>query len=201
MRIGILGGTFDPVHHGHIMMAVRARDILKLEKVLLIPAGRPMAKGRLDITSARHRLAMLEIAIENVSGLEISRMEIDRPGSSYTVETIEELRKSGYENDDIWFIIGLDNLDQLKYWYQPERLIQLCRIAAVARPGYEKPAPDELEKSLPGLSSRVDYLEGMDEDISATGIRKKVVRGESIDDIISEAVVRYITEHNLYKGE
>ena len=188
------------MHNGHIMMAERARDQLGLDRVLLIPAGQPMSKPGKQVTAPEHRLAMLELAIKGRPKLELSRLEIDRPGPSYTADTLTELRKCATDNEEFYFILGVDSFRQLKDWKRPNDIISLAKLAAVTRPGYPEPQMDELEKELPGIGEKTVFIKGMDTDISATAIREKLERGESIKDLVPEDVARYIMEHGVYAG-
>lgn len=198
MKIGVLGGTFDPVHNGHIMMAEKARDELGLDKVILVPAGKPMSKPGQKVSPAEDRIAMLEMAVKGKPKLEISNIEIERPGPSYTAETLTELRKCVGEEDELYFILGMDSLKQLKEWYRPERILEIARIAVVTRPGYTKPDTDEMKKTIPGITERTVFINGMKTDISATKIRKKAEKGEKLDGIVPGEVAEYIATHNLY---
>ncbi len=199
MRIGVLGGTFDPVHRGHILMAEEARDTLSLSEVLLVPAGRPMSKPARPITPAEHRLAMLCLAVAGKPHLQVSTMEIERPGPSYTVDTIYQFRRQ-YGNDDIYFILGWDSLEQVPEWHEPALLIRLCFLAAVPRPGYPHPDLQILETAIPGISGRVVFLEKPQVDINASSIREKAAAGISIDDLVLAPVAEYIIKHKLYTG-
>jgi nicotinate-nucleotide adenylyltransferase len=198
MKIGVLGGTFDPIHRGHLMMAEEARKELGLARVLLVPAGRPVFKTGRRVTAAGHRLAMVRLAAEGRPWLEVSTMELDRPGPSYTVDTIAELRSVNSPEDEIYFILGWDSLAQFPDWREPARLASLCRLAAVPRPGQDRPDLAALEKAIPGISGRVVFLERPCVDISASAIRKMAGRGESIERLVPEKVAAYIKEHKLY---
>ncbi len=199
MKIGVLGGTFDPVHNGHIMMAEKARDRLGLDRVLLMPAGQPMSKPGRTITAAEQRLAMLELAVEGRPGLEVSRMEIDRPGPTYTFETLTELRKCANENDELYFVLGMDSLEQIKDWRRPGEIIKRAKIITITRPGYPEPDMKELEKMVPGITEKTVFIEGMETDISATEIRAKAARGERLRGLVPEKVEEYIKGNGLYE--
>jgi nicotinate-nucleotide adenylyltransferase len=201
MKIGVLGGTFDPVHLGHIMMAEEARKSLGLKEVLLVPAGQPMTRSNERITSTEHRIRMLQLAVAGFSHLKVSTVEIKRPGPSFTVDTITEMRRKYGSKDEIFFILGWDSLAQLPIWKEPERIINMCILVAVPRPGWPPPALKTLEKDIPGISKRVVFLEKPRVDISATDIREKVARGESIDRLVPGPVAEYIKKHGLYKAE
>lgn len=198
MKIGILGGTFDPVHLGHIMMAEEARDALSLSEVLLVPAGQPMSKLNERITSAEHRLAMLRLAVAGKRNLKVSAMEIERPGPSYTVDTITGLKSRYSREDELYFILGWDSLEQLAGWREPARLVSLCYLAAVPRPGWHHPDLKALEAGIPGISERVVFLEKPLVDISASSIREMAARGENIDHLVPAPVAEYIKKHKLY---
>ncbi len=198
MKLGVLGGTFDPVHRGHIAMARAAREALGLDKVMLVPAGRPMSAKNAPLTGARHRLAMLRLAAVGEPGLEVSTIETDRPGPSYTVDTLAALRGEYGDAAEIYFILGDDSLAQLPTWHEPPRLIKLGRFAAVPRPGYPRPDLKALEAQLPGISARVTLLDRPRLDISATAIRARAARGESLQDLVPEDVATYIKMQKLY---
>ncbi len=198
MKIGVLGGTFDPVHRGHIMVAEAARDSLSLDRLLVVPAGQPPFKGDEPVTPAEHRLAMLRLAVAGMPGVEVSTIEMERPGPSYTVDTIAELSEQYGEDDEIYFVIGWDSLEQLPGWRETERILGMCKLAAVPRPGWEKPDVPALEEKLPGISQRVVLLDKPHVDISASAIRKMAADGKSIESLVPESVAEYIKEHKLY---
>ncbi|MBM4452530.1 MAG: nicotinate (nicotinamide) nucleotide adenylyltransferase, partial [Chloroflexi bacterium] len=159
MKIGVLGGTFDPVHLGHLMIAEEGRRRLGLERVLFIPAGQPWLKADRGITPADHRLKMLKLAIAGSPYFEISTIEVDRPGPSYAVDTMVALRQKLGKKAELSFLMGWDSLDELPLWKEPGKLVQLCHIVAFPRAGYEKPDLSILEKSIPGISLRVLWVE------------------------------------------
>lgn len=199
MKIGVLGGTFDPVHQGHIMMAEEAIDALSLSEVLMVPAGQPVSKVNDRITSAEHRLAMLRLAVAGRQNLKVSTMEIERPGPSFTVDTVAGLSEQRGGRDEIYFILGWDSLEQLSEWREPARLISMCFLVAVPRPGCPRPDLEALEAGVPGISRRVVFLEKPRVDISASAIREMAARGLSIDHLVPGPVAAYIKEHKLYR--
>jgi len=199
MKIGILGGTFDPVHIGHMAMAEEARRRLELDEVLFIPAGRPWLKVDKHISPARHRVNMVSLAINGRPYLRLSKMEIERAGPTYTVDTIAQLKSQMGADDELYFILGWDNLEDLPRWKEPARLISLCRLVAVPRAGSPVPDPDALEAAVPGLSKRLIMLDKPEIDISASVIRQRVSRGLSIEHLVPEAVAGYIEEQGLYR--
>ena len=198
MNIGVLGGTFDPVHNGHLIVAEVVRARLNLAEVIFVPAGQPWLKTDRLITPAKHRLEMLRLSLADKPYFKLSTMEIERAGSSYTIDTIVELRAKLTPDDELFFILGQDNLAQLPQWREPSRLIQLCYLVAVPRPGSPRPNLKTLETSLPGISQRVMLMDEPHVDISASEIRERVVRGLSIRHLVPEAVNKYIKENRLY---
>lgn len=197
MKVGILGGSFDPVHLGHLIMAEEARVKLELDEVLFIPAGHQWLKGR-ELSPSHHRWEMLSLAIKSNPFFKPSRIEIDRPGPSYTVDTLSLLHKER-EGDEFFFLLGWDALKELPSWKEPGRIIKLCRLVALPRPPFLPPDLIALEKALPGVSSRVILLEAPLIYISSTEIRERVKRGLSIRYLVPEAVEGYIFSHGLYK--
>jgi nicotinate-nucleotide adenylyltransferase len=200
-KIGILGGTFDPVHSGHVMMAQEAVATLGLEELLIIPAGQPVYKTTAAITPAQQRLEMLQLAINGIPGLKISTIEIDRPGPSYTVDTIAAVRKLYKPGDEMYFVLGWDSLERVPDWKEPSKLINLCTLVAVPRPGYTKPGMRKLEGVLPGITKKVIFIDKPKVEISSTAIREMVEKGESIDHLVPKAVAEYIKKHHLYFGQ
>lgn len=198
MKIGVLGGTFDPVHLGHIMIAEEARALLDLYEIILVPAGQPLLKPAHPITAAEHRFQMLRLAIADRPHFKVSAVEIERPGPSYTVDTIAELRGQLAGGDEVFFILGWDSLEQLPEWREPSRLIKMCCLVAVPRPGCNRPSLEALEASIPGISQRVVLLDKPQIDISASAIRKKAARGLSLSHLVPEPVGEYIRQHKLY---
>ncbi len=198
MNVGILGGTFDPVHNGHLIVAEVAREQLNLNEVLFIPAGQPWLKTEYAVTPAEHRLCMLRLALDDTPYFRISEMEIERPGPTYTLDTINALKESLDEADELFFILGQDNLMQLPQWHKAPDLIQLCYLVAAPRPGVKKPDLKALEAEIPGITKRAMLMKQPLIDISASDIRKRVARGLSVRHLVPEPVNRYIKEHGLY---
>ena len=198
MNVGVLGGTFDPIHNGHIMVAEETRARLDLSEVLFVPAGRPWLKENDLISAAEHRVRMVRLAIAGRPYFKVSTMEIDRTGPSYTVDTIAELSAQLGDGDELFFILGWDNLAQLPRWRETSRLIEMCRLVAVPRPGYSLPDLDSLEASIPGLFRRLLLQDKPKIDVDATEIRKRVARGAPIANLVPEPVEKYIRQHKLY---
>ena len=198
MNIGVLGGTFDPVHNGHLIVAEEAITRLNLAEVIFVPAGQPWLKIDRPISPAEHRLQMLRLALADEPHFKLSTMEIERPGPSYTVDTITELRGKISSEDELFFILGQDILTQLPQWQEASRLITLCYLVAVPRPGLPRPNLKALEASIPGISQRVMMMDKPYIDVSASVIRDRRARGLSVRHLVPEPVNRYIKEHDLY---
>jgi len=196
--VGVLGGTFDPVHTGHLVVAREIRDGLNLGKVLFIPAGEPYFKTAEMVTPAEHRLKMVKLATEGEDDFIASDMEIRRSGLSYTVDTMVELKEKAGQEGDIYFILGWDNLIDLPRWHQPEKLISLCKLVAVPRVGYPPPDLKKLEATIPGISKRVLMFDKPQIDICASVIRQRVAEGLSIEHLVPKKVAEYIRKEGLY---
>ena len=198
MKIGVLGGTFDPVHLAHLAVAEAVKTELDLAEVVFVPAGQPWLKANNYISAPEHRVQMVRLAIAGKAYFRLSTMEIDRPGPSYTVDTMAELRGQINTEDELYFILGWDNLAEMPRWREPARLIQLCYLVAVPRPGYPVPDLMKLEGNIPGIAKRVIVMDKPELDISATEIRKRLSGGEPINDLVPAAVAKYIRRHGLY---
>ena len=199
MKIGVLGGTFDPVHNGHLAIAEEARSYLNLNEVIFLPAGQPWMKADRSISPARHRTAMLALALQSRPYFKFSTIEIEHQGPSYSVNSIAELKSQAVEPTDWYFILGWDNLAKIPQWREPAKLIEMCFLAAVPRPGYERPNMKKLEAELPGISKKVILMDKPRLEISATDIRSKVAQGLPISGLVPEAVEEYINENGLYR--
>ena len=202
-RIGMLGGTFDPIHAGHLALARVALDQLGLDRILFVPAGQPPHKRGRPITPAEDRLAMVELAVAGESRFAVSRIEIDRPGPSYTADTADVLL-AGPETDEppieLTVVLSAESFVDLPSWHEPARLLRLARIAVAPRPGHPAPTPSWLAQRLPGFVDRVDVLEGPHLDISASDIRARIAAGRSIEGLVPPPVVDYIEAHHLYRA-
>ena len=196
MRLGVLGGTFDPVHLGHLVLAERAREQLELDKVLWLPAGDPWRKADRQVAEAKHRMEMVRRAIDGVGEFELSTLEIEREGPTYTVETLAAL-KERYPEGDLFFLLGQDALADVPNWHDPERLIALATMAVAAR-GEERRSLAALDRLVPSLSGRVTWIEMPHLEISATELRRRAAAGQSLRYVTPGAVARYIKEQRLY---
>ena len=190
MRIGIYGGSFDPVHYGHLLLAESAREQLKLDKVLLMPAATAPHKRGQESAPADARIEMLELAIGGHAALEISRLEIDRGGVSYTVDTLSALRAE-HPGAELVLLVGGDTLADMPNWKDPEKVVALARIAVVDRPGI---SIDAVELTGAEVLS-VSMPQG---DLSSREIRSRVARGESIRYRLPRGVEQYILHAGLY---
>ncbi len=200
MRLGVFGGTFDPVHYGHLVAAEEVRYRLRLDKVLFVPAGMPPHKLDHDITPTRHRLAMLELAIASNPGFALSRVDIDRHGPCYTVDTLALLHEEYGPGTELFFLMGMDSLADILTWKDPERLIRLAWIVVVGRPGFQADV-DELDKVLPGAAERICIVDTPLMEVSSSDIRQRVREGAPIRYQVPEAVEAYIRAHRLYVGD
>lgn len=200
MRLGILGGTFDPIHIGHLILAEEAWYQLGLEKVLLVPAGDPPHKRDRPLTPVEHRVTMIELAIADNPHLELSRVDVDRPGPHYTVDMVRLHLEQYGPGTDLYFLMGLDSLADLPNWHQPQQLVELCNLVALSRPDSGLDL-EELEKQLPGLRWRVIFLPMPELQIASHMIQQRVRQGRPIRYQVLPAVERYIHEHCLYRWD
>jgi len=201
--VGMLGGTFDPIHFGHLSLARSARQQLGLERILVVPAGRPPHKQGLPITPAEHRLAMVELAIAGEPGLAVSRIEIDRAGPSFTIDTATALIAAAASAGDpieLTIILSAETFADLPTWHEPDRLLRIARIAVAPRAGHPAPSADWLDARLPGFADRVDVLDGPHLDVSASDIRDRVAAGRAIAGLVPPPVAAYIEAHDLYRN-
>ena len=199
-RIGILGGTFDPVHRGHLEIARRAMDEAALERVIFIPAGQPRLKPGEPSASPRQRLEMLRLAVGDTPGFEVSDIELRRTGPTMTVETLRELRQELGDGVELCFILGLDALARFDRWVEPERVAELARLLAVSRPGYTGFDWPGFYARNPYVEGRVDCLDSTAIDVSASELRQRIAAGASVSGLLPSVVEQYIQENGLYKA-
>lgn len=200
MKTGVIGGTFDPPHKGHIQIARDVKNKLGLDLVVFMVAGSPRLKNKKVTTPVEERTHMTNLAIKGESGFAVSTLEAERPGPTYTIETLKELEKHGLSKDDIYLILGWDNLVALKNWHQPQEIIRKCYIVAAPRAGMLKPEIEQLEKELPGISARLFVLEEPVIDVSSSLIRERVRQGKNITGMLPEEVEAYIEKNKLYRA-
>lgn len=197
MRYGVFGGTFDPIHYGHLLAAEEARSQLGLERVFFVPAHVSPLKLGHDMSPETDRLAMVELAIASNAAFGISCVDLDRPGPSFTVDTVTALQKDLGPEAEVYFIMGADALVDLLSWREPQKLLQLCRIASVDRPGFEVDLV-RLQQALPGVTARVVRVQMPLIEVSSTDIRVRVREGRPIKYQLPESVEAYIRERGLY---
>ena len=198
-RIGVLGGTFDPIHIGHLILAVEARHQLQLDRVYLAPAGDPPHKQNNPISLVHHRLAMCRLAVADDSGIDISLIDAERPGPHYTSDMLRLLRARVDTEAQLFFLMGLDSLRDLPTWHEPVWLVRNCRLAALQRHDVEIDWP-ALEAQIPGVRERVVILDMPEVDIASSALRERVRSGQPIRYQVPHAVEHYIREHGLYCG-
>ncbi len=191
-RIGVMGGTFDPIHHGHLVAASEAAAELDLDEVVFVPTGRPAFKQHPAVTPAEHRYLMTVIATASNPRFTVSRVDIDRPGLTYTVDTLRDL-KSQRPDADLYFITGADAVEQILTWKDVDSLWDMAHFVAVTRPGHTM--------SVTGLpEGAVSVLEVPALAISSTDCRERARAGEPVWYLVPDGVVQYIAKHQLYRG-
>jgi len=192
MRVGILGGTFNPPHMAHLIAAECVRDYLKLDKVLFIPTAIPPHKLVDEIVSAEHRQKMVCLAIGDNPSFEMCDIELRRKGPSYTIDTIMELKRE-FPGNDLYFIVGIDLLFDFDTWKDPERILEECNVVAMNRPGFDLAMVDK------DLMLRVELVNVPSVDISSTSIRRRVKSGRSIKYLVPADVEDYILSNSIYR--
>jgi len=202
LKLGVLGGTFDPPHIGHLILAEEARLALGLEQVLFVPAGAPWRKVGQELSPRENRLAMVRLAVGDNPHFAVSSLEIEREGPSYTAETLVELCDQLGRETEFFFIMGGDSLVDFPHWHEPQRILELACLAVAERPEPEDVGLGEslAEELARGIRERVIWLRMPRIDISATAVRERVRRGLSIRYWVPPAVEEYIRQHGLYAG-
>lgn len=199
MKIGILGGSFDPIHNGHLNMAKSALKEFELDKVWIMPAAHSPNKEEANMTSGQMRLEMCELAVKELSDIEVSDFEFQYQETSYTYMTLQRLCKK-YPEDEFYFIMGADSLDYFEKWYHPEIIAKLCTILVIMREGFSK---DSMQKKVQELEKQftchIRLATCPRYDISSTEIRKNFQGSKSCKEFLPEAVLEYINKNNLYK--
>jgi nicotinate-nucleotide adenylyltransferase len=204
VNIGILGGTFDPIHIGHLVGAEEARIKLEFSQVLFVPTGQPWLKLDRNITPAVHRVEMVRRAIASNPYFKLCTLEVDRPGPSYTVDTLMILREQMGNEANLFFILGRDTLAELPLWKEPQKLVQLCRLVVAPRTvlsevqGLVPQDLKHLETAIPGLLDKVIQLDMPVIGVSSSEIRRRLAQGLPIRYLVPAEVEKYITEHRVY---
>ena len=197
-RIGLFGGTFDPPHLGHLILASEAQIQLELDRLLWILTPEPPHKQEQLITSVDDRLAMVQLATADNKSFEISRIELDRPGPHYTLDTINLIAEQN-PGADIVPIIGGDSLHDLPKWHEPQKLVYACHWIGVMRRPYQAANLDELESQLPGIRSKIHYVDAPLLEIASREIRSRIAEGKSVRYYLPASVYEYINQHQLYQ--
>lgn len=198
-RLGIMGGTFDPIHNGHLVAAEQALHDLNLDVVVFVPAGSPAFKQNKRVSSPEDRHAMTLLATADNPYFLVSRMEVDRAGITYTADTLELVRKHYPENVELYFITGADAILDIISWHNAERIAELAHLVGATRPGYDlEHAREKIAQS--GMDFQVTYLEVPALAISSSNLRERVAAGESLRYLTPDPVVGYVGKHQLYYG-
>ena len=191
-----MGGTFDPIHHGHLVAAEEARWQFHLDRVMFVPAGRPWQKP-VGVSPAEDRHAMTVLATASNPAFTVSRVEVDHPGPAYTVDTLRRLRAAEPDGTRLFFIIGADAVLQLLTWKDPDQVLAQAELIAATRPGFDL---DRLVSQVPGAAGRVHRMDIPALAISSSDLRGRVARGAPIRYLVPDEVARYIHDHALYQA-
>ncbi|MEQ9411879.1 MAG: nicotinate-nucleotide adenylyltransferase [Fuerstiella sp.] len=198
MKIGVFGGTFDPVHFGHLLLAETCRQKLELTEVRFVPAGSPPHKADVKITDGHVRADMLQLAVSGYSEYTVDRRELRRRGPSFTVDTLTELT-SEFSEAEFFFLMGADSLRDVPGWRSPDRITQLATVVAVNRPGLPMPTPAQVGEWVGSdLASRIQLVSMPGTDLSATELRRRVREGQGLRFMTPKAVEAYIDQHGIY---
>lgn len=196
-RVGVLGGSFDPIHIGHLILAEEARDQLGLEVVYFVPAGEPPHKRDRRLAPAEDRIAMIELAIEGNAQFRVSRVDVDRPGPHYTVDMVQIIQGQLPPGCVLYFLMGFDSLTELPTWHEPAKLIAACHLVALTRHDIEVDWA-KLEAALPGIRQRVTLLDMPELEIASHQLQDRICQGRSIRYLVPDEVGEYIREKGLY---
>jgi nicotinate-nucleotide adenylyltransferase len=192
-RVGVMGGTFDPIHHGHLVAASEVASLFQLGEVVFVPTGQPWQKSLNDVTPAEDRYLMTVIATASNPRFSVSRIDVDRPGPTYTIDTLTELREERGDDPDLFFITGADALAQILSWHRADDLFRLAHFIGVTRPGHQL--------SDPGLpTGRVSLVEIPAMAISSSDCRERVKANQPIWYLVPDGIVQYINKRGLYRG-
>lgn len=199
-RLGIMGGTFDPIHNGHLLAAENVRETFDLDRVLFIPTGNPVFKLDKQVTDGEDRFEMVRLAIENNPAFGCSRLELDREGVTYTVDTVEALKNLCAPHTELYFITGTDAAQALLKWKDAKRLLSMCTFVTIGRPGYDKESfTKESDRIFEATGHRLQYFEAPALEISSSQLRERMAAGRSLRYLVPDAVANYIQSHGLYK--
>ncbi len=195
-RFGVMGGTFDPPHYAHLVLAENALAQLDLDRVLFVPAGQPPHKPERPVTAVRHRVAMVEAAVAGNSAFLLSRVDVERPGPHYTVDMLGILSET-YPGATCFFLMGGDSLAEFAGWRDPASILAFARLGVMQRPGWEADLASLAEK-LP-IAERLTWLDAPHLEISGTDLRRRVAAGLPIRYLVPASVERYVRDHRLYR--
>ena len=198
-RIGVFGGTFDPVHFGHLAIAERALSEAELSTVLFIPAGSPRLKRQRPAASVKQRVEMVKLAVDGNPKFQVCEMETTRPGPTYTVDTLEELMRGSAPPSELFLIVGIDVLSQLVEWKSPERILDICRLLVMMRPGYSRVDWPNFYTNHPSAECRMEVVDSISVDISGTELRRRIAAKLPLRGLVPGAVEEYIQAHGLYR--
>jgi nicotinate-nucleotide adenylyltransferase len=198
-RLGILGGTFDPIHFGHLDAADAAQSALSLEEVLFVPSHDPPHRAVDPLASAFHRFALVALAIDGHAGYRASDVELRRAGPSYTVTTLRELHDTGWRASQLFFILGADAFAEIATWHQYPDVLDCANFAVISRPGARIDAVPARPQT--GSATGIYHVEAPTRDVSSTTIRARLAAGQAIDDLVPAAVARHIRVHHLYGAD
>jgi nicotinate-nucleotide adenylyltransferase len=190
-KIGIFGGTFDPIHLGHLITAQSVREIRELEKIIFIPAFISPHKSEIKTSSAEDRLNMIKLAIDGISFFDYSNIEIEKGGVSFTIDTLKELKKN---NDDLEFIIGYDNIFEFNTWKDPDEIMKLAKVIVLKRRSSHPPQFKDK------YYNQAIFVQTRGIEISATDLRERVKKGQPINFLVPQKVMEYIYKHKLYNN-
>jgi nicotinate-nucleotide adenylyltransferase len=202
MRIGVFGGTFDPVHLGHLVLAEQCREQGRLDQVMFVPSARPPHKQRHGITPFRHRAEMLQLAVAGHPAFHVDERENERPGPSYTVQTLDDLRTS-YPDGEWFFLVGSDTLAEMHEWYDPVGIVRRAGLLVMARGGERVLSAEDLRARLnmpEGEAVRLEVIDAPRIEISSRDLRRRAAEGRSLRYLVPRAVECYIEEKGLYRG-
>ena len=198
-RIGILGGTFDPPHVGHVWLATLAADAIGLDRVLFMPASQPPHKGGQLVTKATDRVLMTRLAIAGDDLFELTLIEMERPGPSYTIESVDDLLRSYGTDATLYLLMAADSLAQIETWREPDALLERIEWVVGPRPGNPMPDRAALEERFGANASRIHLLDGPSLDVSSSEIRRRVAAGHAIRYLVPRGVEELIVERGLYR--
>lgn len=202
-RVGIFGGTFDPIHLGHLQVAQAARDQHRLDRVIFVPARRQPMKPSDPVASGRHRVAMARLAIEGQTAFSVSDCELARPGKSFTIDTVLEFRTELGPDAELFFILGSDSVRDLPNWHEVESLAELCTLVVAARPGWPIDALDALEERLPAeriAAMKTAAVRCTANAAASSEIRRRIAEGETVDGLVPATVAAYVAKNKLYSA-